>query len=311
MKRILQCILAIAVLMIVCTGCSKSPDEEQLAELLPNEIFEYYLDDELYTSDLGEIKIVREDLNDDVDTAFVEVDLKDGIFDRTIYLCLTSRYYKNGGWNLESWYAYDYESIISWNADFQRKLLEEEIERFGIHSYTEISFSSEGATAYADYEFDDTFPNLTLNGTLGAKIDLKCEAFEQYPICYSTVVRLDTSQLEAEWNIAGTWSGEPVTWIGSKQPYRLTLKKVTGGVEYDGYYIYEDIYDEKNSEHGDGKLKFNEIDLTYINSIDSLILELYMNFGKYGQPTQLKFTPAEAFIAVGWGSDDFAEFVRE
>ena len=134
LKLVKTAILVVLVLVLVSCG-KKRPDEQMLLQTLPQNVLQFELDGEQYTSTATELSIEKQQTDKTSDVAYCKVVCESNVIDRTLYLILYSEY-ENKQWDITGVQEYQ-------NAEIRIKIppvtLEEGRTQVENAGYTEIA----------------------------------------------------------------------------------------------------------------------------------------------------------------------------
>ena len=166
LKLVKTAILVVLVLVLVSCG-KKRPDEQMLLQTLPQNVLQFELDGEQYTSTATELSIEKQQTDKTSDVAYCKVVCESNVIDHTLYLILYSEY-ENKQWDITGVQEYQ-------NAEIRIKIppvtLEEgrtQVENAGYTEIADVSDCSDLNNNLYRYQYNiyGDHENLTTEGTV-------------------------------------------------------------------------------------------------------------------------------------------------
>lgn len=302
MKKFLL-VLVVVGIAVALSGCGlKAPSEKELEAMIPQEILTYYLDGDEYSSSVSQFEITRRQTNEKDDYAECDIVLTDNYFVRYIKIAFYTKYYDVGGWQLESWNVLE-RSTTEVKVEYNLGTLKDYIESQGYMLDSDITVdSSPGSMYYVGNIFAEEHKYLTCSGQIAANVMLDInDSSRTVPMSYTWNIQI-FPQIEYEWNVLGTWYGEPYHVIdGTAYPayVTLTIKELnnqycSGIIEakFDSTEGGFGSYGIINNTNKDVKIQGNTIADISLSTI------MYAGYDNYS----MIFYPDEAYIAHGSGT---------
>lgn len=227
MKSKLAKAIMLVMLVLGLASCgTKSPDKQLLLQRLPQNVLQFELDGEQYTSTATELTIEKQQTDKTSDVAYCKVICESNVIDRTLYLILYSEY-EDKQWNVIGVQEYQ-------NAEIRIKVppvtLEEGRTQVENAGYTEIADVADCSdlnhnlyryqyNIYGDHE------NLTNEGTVwieGCVLDYGISSYGWQ----------DNSEYDVSknWKLTGTWldsaSGSTISVESDGEYLTLTYNRV-------------------------------------------------------------------------------------
>lgn len=104
-------VLACGIIGFVLFFSSSPLSEKEIAKILPEDVVNYYINDEVYTSSVEKIEIIKRQTEKKSDFVEVDVTLADDSFSREVCLDMYLTKYSKGGWLLDSWNPVSEETL--------------------------------------------------------------------------------------------------------------------------------------------------------------------------------------------------------
>lgn len=216
MKKIVLPIFICAILCTLLTSCGipKPPNEDQIANSLPNDLSTVIIanpfDDmnsDVYEMNIKEVVIEKRQTNEKSDTAYCRVTLENEYYRFTKHLELNYNYYDKGGWILDRYNEYvppEWEVLSApFDTDDVSSVLDYCTGTVG--SGTTTSHLPRGAIEYS-FPVEDAHNNGAYKGTA----IVKCQFDGQ-----SWTIDKDTTDVKFIWDIVGTWKYSEIEYFTS------------------------------------------------------------------------------------------------
>lgn len=225
LKLVKTAILVVLVLVLVSCGKKRS-DEQMLLQMLPQNVLQFELDGEQYTSTATELSIEKQQTDKTSDVAYCKVVCESNVIDRTLYLILYSEY-ENKQWDITGVQEYQ-------NAEIRIKIppvtLEEgrtQVENAGYTEIADVSDCSDLNNNLYRYQYNiyGDHENLTTEGTVWIE-----GCVLEYGI--GSYTWQDNSQYDVNknWKLTGTWldsdSGSTIVVENNGEYLVLTYNRV-------------------------------------------------------------------------------------
>lgn len=212
MKSIRQFIYFFSLIlgMVFClSGCGDNkPDEKKLAELLPDQITSYYLDDTVHTQNVDKITIVKRNTENKSDYIQCEIELSDELIKRTLYEDIYLTNYDTGGWLIDTWYPYNAQKISAVSPPEEIKITSE-LEKKGfteISNYTENRDALEAGRYERSFDINESHKYVSFTGNIVYEAYL--EGSEPSAIDrgnYNWKTSINTDNMIRDWSPEGKW----------------------------------------------------------------------------------------------------------
>ncbi len=299
MKRVLSVII-LGVLMLCLVSCGGKTDisgndrEGVFSELLPSEIYKYILDGNEFSSNITQLEIIRETINDDIYDGTARITLDDENLKRSIELTLHGRKYDNGGWNLES-KSIDNEIITEWKDKSIEKTALASIDEYGFSS---VSFNSSpiDGDRFRMCKIDVSYSSnyLDITGYVEVKLP-KIPKIEENMI-YSTYTALgreyNTDNMALQWKIDGTYTCH----ISDGHKVEARINRIPeGGYSWEAKHRYSSdngMSEEKyDGSIASDKIVFGSGNNAFHGKLDEIVRKLGI-----GSSCSLCFSPSKIWL---------------
>ena len=187
-------VIAIIVGVVLLMG--GTPDEEFYMENVPEEILEYQMNGESYTSEITQVKIVKEEKDGDELTVLCELYVEDECLKRTLHYEFECE--KDGKWEIEDWEKVEEESI-ELSEEFAKSLIGD-YELDNIDNYKCTPKDEDGIIRFS-YDVNDQYNYVTVGGTVAFEVSI----LEERGNKYFTSIEVDTTNIEADWTVEGSY----------------------------------------------------------------------------------------------------------
>ncbi len=293
MKKIILTIL-LAVMATLLSSCGlKAPNENDLAQLIPDEVLQYEVDGVQYTSNVDSFTLIRRQTNEKDDYAECEIVLSDDNFVRFIKIAFYTKYYDVGGWQLETWNILE-KSTTEVKLEYSLEALKDYIESQGYMLDSDATVdSSPGNMYYVGSILAEEHKYLTYSGQVVANVMLETNDSSYYmPMSYTWDIQI-SPQIEYQWDVLGTWYGEPDLYYVTLTIDELANKYCSGVLEakYDSTRGGIGSYGKRNNTD-----KTVIVEGTTVADM-TLFTTMYGGFPYFG----ITFYPDEAYIACSSG----------
>lgn len=192
-------VLAVAGVAVFFILKGSMPKEEFYADNLPEELLEYEFEGDEYTSELSEVKVIKQEKNDGVVEAECEIVVDDDMMTRTLYYTFTCEK-EDGEWEITE-YSENEEAFITAKEELAEIIVSDyELENI---SNFEIISQNEDSTFVFSYDVDDSYSILDLEGTITFDVDVN--AYDTDDIDYYYIPQIDETELVAKWDIEGSY----------------------------------------------------------------------------------------------------------
>jgi len=262
MKKLAFVCSALLLTMLCLSGCgSRLLSEKELAELLPGSLTSYLDGDEnLYVQNVDDIKVIKQDAEQDTQFVECEITLSDEHFKRVIYADIELRKYDIGGWQVDYWDSYREEEITILSGP-DASLVRQRLANCGYSedALTLVSEEINGDAYYAYFDVNDVHTYVTFGGTI------QYTAYLFSHPAYNTEMgyigwdsNLDLDNVTETWTIEGSWIQRE---LDKELPRYFTLNIESidsdGNIICDGQYSYpmwDWDADELSDEYDDAAL---------------------------------------------------------
>ncbi len=258
MKRTLLGIIMLVAATVLLTACgAKSPDEKSLLQKLPQNVLQFELDGEQYTSKATSLTIVKQQTDKTSDVSYCEITCESDVIDRTLYLILYSEY-GNKQWNITGVQEYQNEEIKIKKPPVTLDEGRKQIEDAGYSGIVDVEDCSDLDNNLYRYHYSiyEDHENRTTEG------DIYVEGYVlDYGLGNYSWQDNSCDNVSKNWKLTGIWldstSGDTIqidddgTYLTMSYSYDLVNgKRVTGTgqakrqtiQENNNYYGYKDEY---------------------------------------------------------------------
>lgn len=225
--------------MMCFTGCKgKLLSENEITESIPENMLYLYIDDKTYAMEMDSFEIEKRKIDEDLDTVYCSVVMKNGLYSVNADCILYYTYYDQGGWILDNW------EISNRNVKAVSALpqveTDMEMSRYYFNSYKYVSsdFDEDYQESYSVYDVSYECDNYSYQG----QVTLLCW-FDGYT--WNKSIQYEKG---IDWKVDGMWAASQEDMRGrfGNSAFELNILNVdqeTGIVKLSATNYYGDDTD--------------------------------------------------------------------
>lgn len=258
------------VFLVACNGIKKPLNKNKIAEVVPEEILAYSLNNKHEVMSIKDVSIERRQTNNKEDIVYLAIDMESSDLHRTAYYIFTINYYDTGGWILDNWETYQDTVAYPLKAppiEAANKVMDEYFTNYN-YDKTNTDNIRDGSCTIT-FDVNDTRPNLTYSG----KADVIFRLYQPQPERFLWNTSINRSEIISKWNIIGEWSA-----IHDGYGYNylsMNITEVTDNtIKVNGVYGYSSNSYSQSAENCD----FNEA-FPFQSNSSTISFTLYDQWG--------------------------------